>query len=229
MAPSALWAHMKITARAKRGSCICGMATRSWPASEVIKSLLLSAQEISAARGAGKWGKGHYGRWFLGILMLAASLPRPRGARRGLALVLDRSRPRAAYRRLARCGQRRQRDARIAIRASAALEDLLALAGRCGLSAAPGLERLEESGIRRDRLAGAAALLGAGSGDHGLYRRGGVAHHRAARRAAGKALSLDAALDYLTCNDICIPYETKLRLDLPAGSPRPARRRVTPR
>jgi len=35
----------------------------------------------------------------------------------------------------------------------------------------------------------------------------------------GKALSLDAALDYLTCNDICIPYETKFRLDLPAGSP----------
>ncbi len=36
----------------------------------------------------------------------------------------------------------------------------------------------------------------------------------------GKALSLAASLDYLTCSDICIPYETKLRLDLPAGSPR---------
>ncbi len=34
-----------------------------------------------------------------------------------------------------------------------------------------------------------------------------------------KALSLDASLDYLTCNDICIPYTTKLRLDLPAGPP----------
>ncbi len=34
----------------------------------------------------------------------------------------------------------------------------------------------------------------------------------------GKALSLAASLDYLTCSDICIPYETKLRLDLPAGS-----------
>jgi suppressor for copper-sensitivity B len=35
----------------------------------------------------------------------------------------------------------------------------------------------------------------------------------------GKALSLAASLDYLTCNDICIPYTTKLRLELPAGSP----------
>ncbi len=36
----------------------------------------------------------------------------------------------------------------------------------------------------------------------------------------GKALSLAASLDYLTCNDICIPYTAKLSLDLPAGSPR---------
>jgi len=34
----------------------------------------------------------------------------------------------------------------------------------------------------------------------------------------GKALSLVAALDYLTCNDICIPYQAKLRLDLPSGA-----------
>jgi suppressor for copper-sensitivity B len=36
----------------------------------------------------------------------------------------------------------------------------------------------------------------------------------------GKALQLRAQLDYLTCSDICIPYKTKLALDLPAaGSP----------
>jgi len=35
----------------------------------------------------------------------------------------------------------------------------------------------------------------------------------------GGALSLRATLDYLTCNDICIPYETTLKLDLPAGAP----------
>src|SRR6204780_845402 len=34
----------------------------------------------------------------------------------------------------------------------------------------------------------------------------------------GNALSLVAALDYLTCNDICIPYQAKLRLDLPSGA-----------
>ena len=33
----------------------------------------------------------------------------------------------------------------------------------------------------------------------------------------GKALQLRAQLDYLTCSDICIPYKTKLALDLPAG------------
>jgi suppressor for copper-sensitivity B len=36
--------------------------------------------------------------------------------------------------------------------------------------------------------------------------------------APGKALSLEVALDYLTCSDICIPYQAKLRLELPAGA-----------
>jgi len=35
----------------------------------------------------------------------------------------------------------------------------------------------------------------------------------------GKPLSLRLHLNYLTCDDICIPYETVLRLDLPAGAP----------
>ena len=36
--------------------------------------------------------------------------------------------------------------------------------------------------------------------------------------APGKALSLEATLDYLTCSDICVPYQAKLRLELPAGA-----------
>lgn len=35
---------------------------------------------------------------------------------------------------------------------------------------------------------------------------------------AGAALKLRAALDYLTCSEICIPYQTKLALDLPASA-----------
>lgn len=35
---------------------------------------------------------------------------------------------------------------------------------------------------------------------------------------AGQALNLSATLDYLTCDDICIPYQTRLHLDLPAGN-----------
>ena len=35
MAPSGEWAHRYTTVRAKRGSCICGMATSSWPLSEL--------------------------------------------------------------------------------------------------------------------------------------------------------------------------------------------------
>jgi suppressor for copper-sensitivity B len=35
---------------------------------------------------------------------------------------------------------------------------------------------------------------------------------------AGTALSLHAALEYLTCKDICIPYDTVLNLDLPVES-----------
>ncbi|MPY70432.1 MAG: hypothetical protein GEU92_10125 [Alphaproteobacteria bacterium] len=34
----------------------------------------------------------------------------------------------------------------------------------------------------------------------------------------GKALSLRATVPYLTCDDICVPYEAKLGLDLPAGA-----------
>jgi suppressor for copper-sensitivity B len=39
---------------------------------------------------------------------------------------------------------------------------------------------------------------------------------------AGRALRLKAALNYLTCSEICVPYETKLALDLPAGDGAPS-------
>lgn len=35
----------------------------------------------------------------------------------------------------------------------------------------------------------------------------------------GEPLHLRLALSYLTCSEICVPYDTVLRLDLPAGSP----------
>ena len=38
----------------------------------------------------------------------------------------------------------------------------------------------------------------------------------------GRALDLRAALSYLTCNDVCIPYDTKLALALPAGDGAPS-------
>ncbi len=38
----------------------------------------------------------------------------------------------------------------------------------------------------------------------------------------GQPLRLRAALSYLTCNDICIPYDTMLMLDLPAGKGAPS-------
>ena len=38
---------------------------------------------------------------------------------------------------------------------------------------------------------------------------------------AGQAARLRLALSYLTCSEICIPYETALSLDLPAASPGP--------
>ena len=34
---------------------------------------------------------------------------------------------------------------------------------------------------------------------------------------AGRPVKLKAAVFYLTCKDICIPYEAKLALDLPAA------------
>ena len=37
----------------------------------------------------------------------------------------------------------------------------------------------------------------------------------------GKPAKLRAALDFLTCDDICIPYKTRLSLDLPAGDGKP--------
>lgn len=39
---------------------------------------------------------------------------------------------------------------------------------------------------------------------------------------AGDALSLRASVDYLTCDDVCIPYTAKLELDLPAGAGSPS-------
>ncbi|MBM3620616.1 MAG: hypothetical protein FJX20_07980 [Alphaproteobacteria bacterium] len=39
---------------------------------------------------------------------------------------------------------------------------------------------------------------------------------------AGDALSLRASIDYLTCDDVCIPYTANLKLDLPAGAGAPA-------
>ncbi|MGH6981283.1 MAG: protein-disulfide reductase DsbD family protein, partial [Stellaceae bacterium] len=38
----------------------------------------------------------------------------------------------------------------------------------------------------------------------------------------GEALNLKAALSYLTCDDVCIPYDTKLALALPAGDGGPS-------
>jgi suppressor for copper-sensitivity B len=38
---------------------------------------------------------------------------------------------------------------------------------------------------------------------------------------AGKAAHLHVALSYLTCEKICVPYDTVLTLDLPAGPPQP--------
>ena len=40
---------------------------------------------------------------------------------------------------------------------------------------------------------------------------------------AGEALAVDAQLRYLTCSDVCIPYETRLRLDVPSGALAPGR------
>lgn len=39
---------------------------------------------------------------------------------------------------------------------------------------------------------------------------------------AGDALSLRAVVDYLTCDDVCIPYTARLKLDLPSGTATPA-------
>ena len=43
--------------------------------------------------------------------------------------------------------------------------------------------------------------------------------HDAGMSAAevGEAVRLRAVLDYLTCDEVCIPYSTSLALDLPAG------------
>jgi suppressor for copper-sensitivity B len=40
---------------------------------------------------------------------------------------------------------------------------------------------------------------------------------------AGEALAVDARLRYLTCSDVCIPYEARLRLDVPSGALDPNR------
>ena len=39
---------------------------------------------------------------------------------------------------------------------------------------------------------------------------------------AGRPVTLKAAVSYLTCKDICIPYDAKLALALPSGPPRPS-------
>ena len=39
----------------------------------------------------------------------------------------------------------------------------------------------------------------------------------------GEALAVDARLRYLTCSDVCIPYEARLRLDVPPGALDPSR------
>jgi suppressor for copper-sensitivity B len=38
----------------------------------------------------------------------------------------------------------------------------------------------------------------------------------------GQPLALAADVDYLTCNEVCIPYQAKLSLDLPAGAAHPS-------
>jgi suppressor for copper-sensitivity B len=50
------------------------------------------------------------------------------------------------------------------------------------------------------------------------YENGVVLPVLAWLRKAGRALSLRAKIDYLTCKELCIPHEAALRLDLPAGA-----------
>src|SRR5229473_6468095 len=103
------------------------------------------------------------------------------GGRGRVRLVPDRPGPSAA----GGCGavgrRWRQPAARSRLPPGAALEDLLAVAGRCRLSAAPGLGGVEQFRRRDDGVAGAAALLGAGPRHHRLHRCGGVSPHRSAR------------------------------------------------
>ena len=40
---------------------------------------------------------------------------------------------------------------------------------------------------------------------------------------AGEALAVDAQLRYLTCSEVCIPYEARLRIDVPSGALEPSR------
>ncbi len=99
----------------------------------------------------------------------------------------------------------------------AALEDLLALAGGCRLSAPSRLGRVDQSRRGRGRLAGAAALLGAGTRDRRLRGRPSSCPSTPAPRRKGRHWSAHLALDYLTCNDICIPNQAALTLHLPAA------------
>ena len=39
---------------------------------------------------------------------------------------------------------------------------------------------------------------------------------------AGEAMTLAASVDYLVCKDICVPITAELKLELPAGPPRPS-------
>ena len=68
---------------------------------------------------------------------------------------------------------------------------------------------------------GAASVLGAGPGNFGLQERGGVPV-TASATTSSQAVDVKARVHYLTCNDICIPYEANLSLNLPTGDAGPS-------
>ena len=139
-----------------------------------------------------------------------------RGRRRSAWFTTDQGRV-AARRGAADPGDAASSRARPGIRAGAALEDLLALAGRCRLSAAARLDGLAQSrrratspGRRRERFSVLGLETVGYEGEVVLPIHGAIC-------AAGRSRSIcTAPLDYLTCSEICVPYQTDARAR-PAG------------